>query len=151
VYPGPKELVHGVIRFLFVDPYKIRDETAPPWGYTDNDEIESTTVITARAVRYYYDLSIALRKNPDMPSGFQATETSLNYSATMKRIDHFSHAGDAFDDVYVADLNLEWRFRCGAICGMGFTRNKIVVLARNGDVLALYLDNPVNSNPGWVS
>ena len=150
VYPGPSEMIQDVVRSFDAQVDETAKEMAPIWGSHGNDNIELTKTVTARAVRYYYDLSVAAKKNPHMPSGFTALATALKYDAKIKYFEHYSHGKDAFDNVYVADLTLEWTFQCGGLCGMGFTRNKLVVLDSQGNVVALYFDAPVNSQ-SWVS
>jgi hypothetical protein len=150
VYSSPSKMVEDVFRSLNYwasDPPK---EMAPIWGMRGNDEIQSAHIVTARAVRYYYDLTMAVLQNPHLPSGFNAVHTNLKYTASIKHFDHYSHKKDTFDNVYVADLTLEWGFVCGGLCGVGFTRNKLVVLNGDGDVIALYLDAPENTQ-SWVS
>ena len=150
VYSSPGEMVEDVFEFLDYWANEPPQEMAPIWGMRGNDEIQSTHTVTARAVRYYYDLTQTMRRNPHLPSGFDAANTNLKYTAEIKHFDHYSHKKDTFENVYVADLTLEWGFVCGGLCGMGFTRNKLVVLDSNGEVIALYLDAPVNSE-SWVS
>jgi hypothetical protein len=123
---------------------------APAWGQIGNDNIQLAHIVTASAVRYYYDLTLTARKNPHLPSGFTAVATNLKYDASLKHFDRYSHKQDSFENVYVADLTLEWGFTCGGLCGVGFIRNKVVVLDISGNVLAMYLDAPVNSS-SWVS
>ena len=72
------------------------------------------------------------------------------YTGEIRWLNNYSHANYKFKDVYVADLTLQWGFDCGSLCGVGFTRNKVVVLDGQGKVLAMYLDAPVN-NQSWVS
>lgn len=150
VYSSPSKMVQSVFRFPDGLASEPPQEMAPIWGMRGNDDIQSTDIVTARAVRYYYDLTLAVRQNPHLPSGFDAVNTNLKYIASIKHFDHYSHNKDSFESVYVADLTLEWGFVCGGPCGMGFTRNKVVVLDGNGVVVALYLDAPVNSQ-SWVS
>ncbi len=150
VYSSPSKMVEDVFRSLNYWASDPPQEMAPIWGMRGNDEIESADIVTARAVRYYYDLTMAVRQNPHLPSGFNAVNTNLKYAASIRHFDHYSHKKDTFDNVYVADLTLEWGFVCGGVCGMGFTRNKLVVLNGNGDVIALYLDAPENTQ-SWVS
>lgn len=159
VYSSPSKMVEDVFRFLDDrEPdgkgNERTREMAPLWGMRGNDEIESTQIVTARAVRYYYDLTLAVRHNPHLPSGFDAVNTDLKYTAAIKHFDHYSHnhnhKEDRFENVYVADLTPKWGFGCGVLCGMGFTRNKLVVLGDKGEVIAMYLDAPENSN-SWVS
>jgi hypothetical protein len=150
VYSSPGKMIEDVFRFpddWATDPPQ---EMAPIWGMRGNDNIQSTQIVTARAVRYYYDLTLAVKQNPHLPSGFDAVNTNLKYTAAIKDFDHYSHGKDTFENIYVADLTLEWGFVCGGLCGMGFTRNKLVVLDSRGEVVALYLDAPVNSQ-NWVS
>jgi hypothetical protein len=148
VYPGPDQMIQALFRSYRPD--RLPKEMAPVWGMPGNDNIEETTTVTARAVRYYYDLSLAARRNPALPTGFTAMGSSLKYTAGIKYFDQYMHGEDVFQRVYVADLTLEWGFVCGGLCGMGFTRNKVVVLDSQGDVIAMYLDAPVNSE-SWVS
>jgi len=150
VYSGPGKMVTDLFRSLSYWADKPPEEMAPIWGTLGNDNIQSTEVVTARAVRYYYDLSLAAKANPHLPTGFDAVATGLKYDGVIKHFDRYSHNGNTFENVYVADLTLEWGFTCGGLCGMGFTRNKLVVLDANGNVIAVYLDAPVNSL-SWVS
>jgi len=150
VYSGPSKMVAHVFRSLDYWADKPPEEMAPIWGMPGNDNIQATSVVTARAVRYYYDLSLAARANPHLPTGFDAVATVLKYDGLIKHFDRYSHNGKTFENVYVGDLTVEWSFRCGLLCGMGFTRNKLVVLDANGNVIAMYLDAPVNSQ-FWVS
>jgi hypothetical protein len=150
VYSSPSKMIEDVFRFPDNWANEPPQEMAPIWGMRGNDNIQSANVVTARAVRYYYDLTLAVRQNPHLPSGFSAANTDLKYTASIKHFDHYSHNKDSFENVYVADLTLEWGFVCGGLCGMGFTRNKLVVLNRNGEVVAMYLDAPGNSQ-NWVS
>jgi len=150
VYLGSGKMVGEVFEFLDYWANEPLEEMAPIWGMRGNDEIQSTQIVTARAVRYYYDLTRAVRQNPHLPSGFDAVTTNLKYAAVIRHFDRYSHSQDTYENVYVADLTLEWGFVCGGLCGMGFTRNKLVVLDSKGDVIAMYLDAPANSQ-SWVS
>jgi hypothetical protein len=150
VYSSPDKMVDQVFKSLNYWANEPLQEMAPIWGIRGNDEIQATHLVTARAVRYYYDLTRTVRNNPHLPSGFGAVNTSLKYAAVIRRLDRYSHDKDTFENVYVADLTLEWGFVCGGLCGMGFTRNKLVVLDSKGEVIAMYLDAPANSR-SWVS
>ena len=150
VYDSPANMITNVlrnVRYWAANPPK---EMVPIWGHTGNDDIEMANIVTARAVRYFYDLSRRERSDPRLPTGFAAVQSIMKYDASIKHADHYVHSKDAFDNVYVADMNLEWSFTCGGLCGVGFTRNKIVILDARGNVVALYLDAPVNSQ-FWVS
>jgi len=149
VYPGPHSMVNALLRGGLCE-QDLHKELAPIWGACGNDNIEMTSTVTARAVRYYYDLTLLARTNPELPSGFTAVQTDMQYAAGIQFLADYAHDKESFHDVYVADLNLKWGFNCGGLCGVGFTRNKVVVLDRQGNVLALYLDAPVN-HQSWVS
>ena len=47
-------------------------------------------------------------------------------------------------------MTLSWGQTCGGLCGAGFTRNKIVVMKPDGEILYVFLDDPEN-NKSWVS
>ena len=150
VYPGPGKMIQDVFGSLGYWANEPPKEMRPIWGIRGNDNIELTSTVTARAVRYYYDLTLAARQNPHLPTGFTAVDANLKYEAGIKYFPEYSHNKDTFNSVYVADLTLEWGFVCGGLCGMGFTRNKVVVLDFQGNVIAMYLDAPANST-FWVS
>jgi hypothetical protein len=126
------------------------DEIAPQWGEVDNDNVMMTEVITASAVKYYYDLSISAREHRKFRNVFPMNSTSFKYNASVKHYDEWEHAATRYSDVYVADLNLEWGSACGGLCGIGFTRNKLVVFDKNSEVVRMYLDAAVNRTM-WVS
>jgi hypothetical protein len=138
----------GYIRMILTDPLSWAEESpeqaAPLWGSRGNDNVQVTEVITASAVRYYYDLSISSRKHRKFRTVFPMISTSLKYAAAIRHYDKYEHSEKKFSDVYVADLNLEWSSICGGLCGIGFKRNKLVVLDNKGEVLALFLDSKEN-------
>lgn len=150
VYPAPKEMIRQLFYLWAGWPLKRTQELEPIWGALGNDEIMQTETVTASAVRYYYDIVLATEKNRKMPSGFEAKSTNLGYKATIHFQDRYQHGEDSYEGVYVANLDLSWSFICGGLCGMGFNRNKLVVLDKHGEVIALYLDAPENSE-FWVS
>ena len=150
VYSGPSNSVEDIFKSLEYWADEFPKEMAPVWGMRGNDNIQQASIVTARAVRYYYDLTLVERKNPHLETGFTAQDTTLKYNASIKLVDKYTHKKDIYEDVYVADMTLVWGFNCGGLCGMGFTRNKIVLLDRSGNVIAMFLDAPVNSM-SWVS
>jgi len=126
------------------------DENAPLWGSPGNDNVQVTEVITASGIKYYYDLSISSREHRQFRNVFLMSNTGLKYSASLKHYDEWEHAYTKYRDVYVADLNLEWSSSCGGLCGVGFTRNKLVVFDKKGEVVEMYLDAGVNRSM-WES
>src|SRR5262249_46403073 len=144
VYWGPGKVIEQVTRNPVYWAKNLPAEGEPIWGATGNDNVEVPNVVTARAVRYYFDLSRSLRINP-MHKGFHIDQTNFSYSAGIKHYDVYAHAEKKFKDVYVADLNIDWGHSCGGLCGMWFKRNKVVVFDAKGNVLDMFLDAPVNS------
>jgi hypothetical protein len=67
VYPGPDEMIRDALLSSGGRVDEILREMAPIWGEPGNDHIELTKTVTARAVRYYYDLTLAARKSPACP------------------------------------------------------------------------------------
>lgn len=146
------EAVYGA-QFRYIDSMRsspeswadrLPDEIAPLWGEVGNDNVMMTDVITASGIKYYYDLSISAREHRPFRNVFQMRGTSLKYTAAAKHYDEWEHANTKYHDVYVADLNLEWSSICGGLCGIGFTRNKLVVFDKKGNVIQMYLDAAVN-------
>jgi len=147
VYPRASRSAADVFRSSedWVD--HIPKPMTPIWGGTGNDNIQEAEVVTASAVRYYYDLTNTARENPKLATGFTARHTTLKYDASIKYFGNYSHNTEKFDDVYLADLTLVWGFNCGGLCGVGFTLNKIVVLDRSGNVIAMFSE----LKDSWVS
>lgn len=83
-------------------------------------------------------------------NGFTFIESNLKYDSEIKKYAKFERAGKIFTNVFVVTMNLTWGEMCGSLCGAGFTRNKIVVLGEKGEILGLFLDDPVN-NSSWIS
>jgi hypothetical protein len=126
------------------------DQVVPLWGFSGNDNVQVTEVITTGAILYYYELSLAMRNQRPFRNVFKMISTGLKYHGSIKHFDEYEHAGGKFRNVYVADLNLEWSSMCGGLCGVGFKRNKLVVLDAKGAVLELFLDAPENRSM-WES
>jgi hypothetical protein len=124
----------------------------PNWWTGSVDTILSAELVTTSAVIYYYDISLLFRSNSNKvkENSFAFSSTNLKYLASIKRMATYSRSGKTFKDVYIADMNLTWGQVCGGLCGHGFTRNKVVVLKPSGEVLDVFLDDPVN-NTSWVS
>ena len=101
---------------------------------------------------YYYNISQALRDQEGKPkeNSYKFLSSSLKYEASIKRMDVYERAGRSFSNVYVANMTLTWAQICGGLCGSGFTRNKIVVMSPDGQILEMFLDDPVNRK-SWIS
>lgn len=114
------------------------------WARGLSDGIPIAEVVTPAAVRFYLDISAALRKDPRAVSRFAMQATELTYLASIRYRPYFKRGAHTYFNVYVAEINLGWSQHCGPLCGSAFWRNKVVVLDFAGAVKALYLDAPVN-------
>ena len=47
-------------------------------------------------------------------------------------------------------MTLTWGQFCGRLCAFGFTRNKIVVMSPSGEILEMFLDDPLN-RMSWIN
>jgi hypothetical protein len=124
----------------------------PRWWSGKPDGILATEIVTVRAVRYYIDVSRRMRSERDelKEAGFRYSSSGLKYVASIDRLPRYEHGGKTFSDVYVATMTLAWGEVCGSLCGSGFTRKKVVVLDKSGEILALFLDDPENGR-SWIS
>jgi len=144
VYPAPAQMYQRGLTTSHLCKQDRTSEMVPVFGGCGNDNIEMTEIVTARSVLYYVDMTQLARMNPKLPSGFTAVETDLKYVANIQYFTKYTHGGRTLRNVYVADLTMKWSFACGFLCGVGFTRNKVVVLDSRGNVIGLYLDAAVN-------
>jgi hypothetical protein len=124
----------------------------PKWWTGTVETILATELVTTEAVIYYYNISHALRNKEGKleENSFNFLSSSLKYEASIKKMALYERAGRSFNDVYVANMTLTWAQVCGNLCGSGFTRNKIVIMSPSGEILEMFLDDPVNSS-SWIS
>ena len=136
----------------FADEYSVLPEGEPKWWTGHVDTIPGAELVTAEAVLYYYNISQAFRNNNGIlkENTFTFISSNLKYEASIRKLDAYERAGKSFSNVYVANMTLTWAQVCGGLCGFGFTRNKIVVMNPSGEILEMFLDDPVNRRT-WVS
>jgi hypothetical protein len=134
------------------DNYVVLPEGQPKWWTGPVDTILGTDLVTTEAVLYYYNTSQAFRNKEGKlkENSFTFFSSGLKYIASIKKMDVYERAGRSFTNVYVANMTLTWAQVCGGLCGHGFTRNKIVVMSPSGEILEMFLDDPVNRS-SWVS
>jgi hypothetical protein len=154
VYKNPQTVEPELLRqwrYLAED-YSILPEGEPKWWTGRSDGTFATELVTTGAVLYYYNLSQDFRINAGRlkDGSFQFISSTLKYESSIKKMDVYERAGRSFSDVYVANMTLTWGQVCGGLCGSGFTRNKIVVMNTSGEILEMFLDDPVNRS-SWVS
>ena len=124
----------------------------PKWWTSGKQTVLAADVVTTEAVLYYYNISHALRSKAGKlkDNSFKFSSSRLRYDASIKKMDVYERAGRSFDNVYVANMTLTWAQVCGDLCGSGFTRNKIVVMSPSGEILGMFVDDPVN-RMSWIS
>lgn len=114
-----------------------RDTAAGPWRPGCRPPVPQA--LTATVVRQYLDWIAALRRG-DPLSGHGlplSASVSLGYEATGHWETEFGLEDRRYADVYVVRLRLQARTR-----GWAFTKDRVVVLSRAGDVLAVTGDGP---------
>jgi hypothetical protein len=154
VYENPETSAGRLLKNWgrFADKNAAIPDGEPKWWSGEVDTILGTDVVTTESVLYYYNISQAFRINSGVikANTFTFLRSSLKYEASIKKVDAYERAGKSFTNVYVANMTLTWAQVCGGLCGFGFTRNKIVVMSPNGEILGMFLDDPVNRR-SWVS
>jgi hypothetical protein len=154
LYKNPDPIEHDLLKeWRYVaEPDFVLPDGAPKWWTGKVDTILATEVVTTEAVLYYYNTSKAFISKEGIlkENSFKFSSSSLEYKASIKKMDVYEHAGKSFNNVYVANMTLTWAQVCGSLCGYGFTRNKIVVMSPSGEILEMFLDDPVNSS-SWIS
>ena len=150
--PDPIELELVKQWRSIADKYFVFPDGEPKWWTRQVDTILATELVTTQAVLYYYNMSQTLRNKEGklQENSFTFFHSSLKYEASIKKMDVYERAGRGFNNVYVANMTLTWAQVCGGLCGYGFTRNKIVVMSPSGEILEMFLDDPVN-NSSWIS
>jgi hypothetical protein len=129
-----------------------RDSSSSPQSCLPGDTVTNAwrpgcrppvpTALTATVVRQHIDWIAALRRG-DAPSRGQPLQSaSLRYEATGQWESEIELAGRRYADVYVARLRLMFRGYCGFLCGWSFAKDRVVVVSRAGDVLAVTGDGP---------
>lgn len=133
------------------EPYVILPDGEPKWWSSQFNGIQAAELVSTGAVLYYYNLSQTLRNNGGKLNGNSFRfSTSLEYEASIKKMDVYERSGKSFNNVYVANMTLTWGQVCGGLCGYGFTRNKIVVMSPTGEILEMFIDDPAN-NRSWIA
>jgi hypothetical protein len=96
--------------------------------------------LTASAVRFYLDQIAAFRRGQQPSRGRPLRSGAMRYEAIGSWESDVVIEDRSYRDVYVARLNLTWHVNCGELCGWAFSKQRIVVISRSGDVLAVVGD-----------
>ena len=118
------------------------------WWYDTVSGVRVPFAITKEAVDYYSDLIAQWKKDPHGYGSIVWLSATFKYKADVQPFSRYEAAGHVFTDVNVVHLVLKWSAFCGPMCAHAFTKERIVVLNANGDVLAIIGDG---TTPLFVS
>lgn len=153
LYKNPDTIEPELLQvWRFIGEDVVFPDGEPKWWAGPMETILATELVTTEAVLYYYNISHALRNKEGKlkENSFTFLSSGLKYEASIKKMDLYERGDRRFNNVYIANMTLTWAQVCGSLCGSGFTRNKIVVISSSGEILEMFLDDPVNRS-SWVS
>src|SRR5436190_1936700 len=154
VYKNPEKVEPELLKQWrhIAEPYVVLPDGEPKWWTGSVDTILETELVTTAAVLYYYNISQAMRNKAGRlkENSFTFFSSSLKYESSIKKMDVYERGDSSFRNVYVANMTLTWAQICGGECGSGFTRNKIIVMSADGEILKMFIDDPVNRS-SWIS
>jgi hypothetical protein len=108
------------------------------WWYSEFDGVRIPYAITAEAVDYYVNLVQGYRKR-EWKSDIEPS-SQFTYSAEVVFSEHYEKNENKFQQVYVVNMKLSMRATFASLSAVGFAKERIVVLDRQGKVLAVFGD-----------
>lgn len=124
VYPTAEEKQTKCAKLILGNPSNVN------WACGSFDNVLVPYAITKSAVIYY------LKMTDDFRKGKSKMKTSaLNYSAEIKFQPSYEIKEEKFTDVYVVSMKLGWSNVCGDLCALIFSKDRTVVLDKNGKIL----------------
>lgn len=120
------------------------DAAEHPWAASCSLEPRMPYALTASAVRFHLDRIAAYRRGDFQGLTRPLRTGAMRYEAAGEWLPTFEMDGRRYTDVHVVRLTLTWRIRNGPewYASYSFTKNRIVVFSRGGDVLAVHGDGP---------
>ena len=112
------------------------------WAASCSLEPRLPYALTASAVRFYLDRIAAYRRGDFAGLPRRLRHGAMRYEASGEWMPVFEIGGRRFADVHVTRLSLTWRIRNGPewFATYVFTKERVVVFSRAGDVLAVHGD-----------
>jgi hypothetical protein len=111
------------------------------WWFASFDGVRIPYALTRASVAYYLRLTEAFRTGDfDSVGTFPMQSSSVEYTATINRRPDFVYEGNHFEDVYVVEMDLSWSDVCGNLCGLWFSKKRVVVLSLDGNLRAVFGD-----------
>jgi len=144
VYPN-RESVAAWRQLVRKDDAMVPEGTEPEWSYVSFDGVWIPCAATASAVEYYFNLLKAFEQGDfSQTDGLTIERCRLRYSAVIDHHKWFDFEGRHFPECYVARLELQWAYICGADCSLAFVKQRMVVMSPAGSVLGVYWDGPTD-------
>ncbi len=131
VYPPRDVVLRHAGRGL--DGWRAPSEDERLWWY-GADPVRFPYAITADAVAYFRDLHERLDQGE---SYYGITRSSFRYRATVDYAIWFVLNDQTFENVNVVRLELSWSHACGTRCGNFFVKDRVVLIAPDGSVVAV--------------
>ncbi|MCK4752718.1 MAG: hypothetical protein KAS75_04665 [Planctomycetes bacterium] len=135
-YP-PRTKVLEAIKEAHFKPKQI-SEKDKLWWYSEFDRVKIPYAITIEAIDYYVGLVESYRvrrwKSDIEPS------SKFIYSAEVEFRENYEKEGKTFQKVYVVDMKLSMRATFASLAGIGFGKERTVIIDRDGKVLAVFGD-----------
>lgn len=108
------------------------------WWYSGFDGVRIPYAITTEAVDYYVSLVKGYRQK-DWNSDIEPS-SAFSYSASVQFKETYEKDGKKFGDVYVVKMKLSMRAAFASLAGLMFSKERIVVLDRQGNVVHIFGD-----------
>jgi len=148
----PSKVVMGEKNQFSADSLNASANEEDIWWRDNFDGIKIPYCLTKSAVNYYSELIEAFRKNDQEKLGVKSQNfAEFSYVAEIRQKLVYERNGYVFKDkdkLFIVTMTMEWESRCGDLCGLKFTKERIVIIDSSGKVLAVFGDGPVET---WVS
>ena len=138
-YPNPESILRDLQPWYPELPPNPENEEI--WWFESFDGVRIPYALTRASVAYYLRLTEAFRAGDfDSVGTFPMQSSSIEYTATINRRPDFVYEGHRFGDVYVVEMDLSWSDVCGNLCGLWFSKKRVVVLSLDGNLRAVFGD-----------
>jgi hypothetical protein len=138
-YPSPDVILQDIQPWYPELPPNPNHEAL--WWYDSFDGVRIPYAITRGSLAYYQGLTEAFRAGDFSAVGnYPLVSSSLEYSAVISRRSNYVREGTPYGDVYVVEIELSWSDICGNLCGLWFSKKRVVILDLDGTLRAVFGD-----------
>lgn len=145
----PSKVVKGEKNYISPDSLNASVNEEDIWWRDNFDGIKIPYCLTKSAVNYYTELIEAFRKSDQKKFGVRSQNfAEFHYVAEIRPKLIYERDGYVFRDsnkLFVVTMTMEWESRCGNLCGLKFTKERIVIIDSSGKVLAVFGDGPAKT------